>query len=83
MIGYCSDQTERSYKFFEDQDHGNGIENLAHIADVLLLLKECRNTNGEINITSFVLETQDFNDLWKDQLWSFLQENGFGQYIPE
>lgn len=83
MIDYCSDQAERTYKLFEDKEYSNGFENLAHTADVLLLLKESRNEIGEVNITSFILKTKDFEELWKDQLWSFLQENGYGQYIPE
>lgn len=83
MIEYCSDQAERTYKLFEDKEDSNGFENLAHTADVLLLLRESYDSVGEINITAFILKTKDFDELWRDQLWSFLQENGFGQYIPE
>jgi hypothetical protein len=83
MFEYCSDQAEKSYRFFEDRESNHGMEYLAHVADVLLLLKESRSTTGSTNIDVFVNQCNDLEDSWKEQIWVFLQQNGFGQYLPE
>lgn len=77
MIEYCSAQAERAYNLFEDGEIDNGMEFLAHLADVLDLMKESRT------ITEFAKSVQDLNELDKDSVYSHLHENGFGQYIPE
>lgn len=83
MIKYCSDQAEKAYKLFEDKEVDYGLECLAHLADVLLILKESRSDSGIANINSFVNQCSDLTDIWKEQIWVSFQENGFGQYIPE
>jgi hypothetical protein len=83
MFEYCSDQAEKSYKFFEDRESEHGLEYLAHLADVLLLLKESRSTTGSTNINGFVNRCNELDDTWKEPIWVFLQQNGFGQYLPE
>lgn len=77
MIEYCSAQAERAYSLLEDNEIDNSMEFLAHLADVLQLLKDTRS------ITEFAKSVQDLNDLDKDSVYSHLHENGFGQYIPE
>lgn len=77
MIEYCSAQAERAYNLFEDNEIDNGMEFLAHLADVLSFLKESRS------ITEFAKMVQELNDLDKDSVYAHLHENGFGQYIPE
>lgn len=83
MYEYCSEQAERAYKLFEDGDTENGLNFLAHLADVLQLLKDNRSSNEFPNITGFCADVADFNELEKDAVFTFLQENGYGQYIPE
>lgn len=77
MIEYCSAQAERAYNLFEDDEIDNGMEFLAHLADVLQLMKESKT------ITEFALRVQELNELDKDSVYSHLHESGFGQYIPE
>lgn len=77
MINYCSEQAERSYNLFEDGEIDNGLGFLAHLADVLSLLKEAKT------ITEFAKLAQSLDELDKDSVYSHLHENGFGQYIPE
>lgn len=83
MFQYCSDQVERAYKLLEDNENKSGMEYLAHVADVLLMLKDSRVSAGSTNLDEFASRTKDFPELWRDQLWSFFQENGLGQFIPE
>lgn len=83
MNDYCSEQAEKSYKFFEDNESEHGLECLAHLADVLLLLKESRSATGVVNISTFTNQVLKLDERWKEQIWICLQENGFGQYIPE
>jgi len=83
MFEYCSEQAERSYKLLEDQDQENGLDYLAHLADILLLITESKNDSGTVNIGEFTNRANELTDIWKEQLWAFLQEKGFGQFIPE
>lgn len=83
MFEYCSTQAERSYKLLEDGDMENGLQFLAHLADVLQFLVEAKSSQGTTNINEFAKSVLELNDLDKDQVYTHLQENGFGQYIPE
>jgi hypothetical protein len=83
MFEYCSTQAERAYKLIEDNDVENGMQFLAHLADVLQFLVEARTTQGVTQINQFAKSLKDLDELEKDQVYTHLQENGFGQYIPE
>lgn len=83
MYQYCSEQAERAYKLFEDGETENGMLFLAHLADVLALLKDNRDTQDRPNITGFASDALEFDELNKDAVFTHLQENGYGQYIPE
>lgn len=83
MYQYCSEQAERAYKLFEDGEVENGMQFLAHLADVLVMLKDNRDTQDRANITGFAGDVAEFNELDKDAVFTYLQENGYGQYIPE
>lgn len=83
MFEYCSAQAERAYKMLEDGETENGMIFLAHLADVLQFLVEARNTQGSTNIVTFVQGIRELNEIDKDQVYTHLQENGFGQFIPE
>lgn len=83
MFEYCSNQAERAYKLLEDGDSENGMQFLAHLADVLQFLVEARSSQGATNINEFAQSVLELNELDKDQVYTHLQENGFGQYIPE
>jgi len=83
MYEYCSNHAERIYKLFEDGDAENGFDYLGHLADVLQLLKEHRSSQELPNITSFCVSVAAFSELEKDAVYTFLQEHGYGQYIPE
>jgi flagellin-specific chaperone FliS len=83
MFEYCSKHAERAYKLLEDGDYDNGMEFLAHLADVLQMLTDSRNSQGTTNITLFAQSIKEFDESGRDQLYSHLQETGFGQYIPE
>ena len=83
MYEYCSEQAERTYKLIEDGDVDNGLNFLGHLADVLQLLKEHRTSQEQANITGFCASVAEFDELEKDAVFTFLQENGYGQYIPE
>ncbi len=83
MYQYCSEQAERAYKLFEDGETENGMSFLAHLADVLAILKDNRDTQDRPNITGFASDVLEFNELDKDAVFTHLQENGYGQYIPE
>ena len=83
MYQYCSEQAERTYKLIEDGDADNGLNFLGHLADVLQLLKEHRSSQELPNITAFCVSVSEFDELEKDAVFTFLQENGYGQYIPE
>lgn len=83
MFEYCSRQAERAYKLIEDGDVDNGLDFLAHLADVLNLLAESRNSQGVTSINEFAQSVRELNENEKDDIYAFFQENGFGQYIPE
>lgn len=83
MYGYCSEQAERTYKLFEDGEIENGMSFLAHLADVLAMLKDNRDNQDRPNIIGFAKDITQLNDLDKDAVFTYLQENGYGQYIPE
>ena len=83
MFEYCSAQAERVYKLLEDGDTENGMYFLGHLADVLQLLVDARTTQGITTITEFAQSPRRLEDIEKDQVYTHLQENGFGQYIPE
>ena len=83
MYQYCSEQAERAYKLFEDGEIENGMSFLAHLADVLALLKDNRDTQDRASITGFTSDVMEFDELNKDAVFTHLQENGYGQYIPE
>lgn len=83
MFEYCSRQAERAYKLIEDGDVDNGLDFLAHLADVLNLLAESRNSQGVTSINEFAQSVRELNENEKDDIYTFFQENGFGQYIPE
>lgn len=83
MFEYCSAQAERAYKLMEDGDQENGMHFLAHLADVLQFLVDARNSQGYINIDEFAVSIKEFEELDRDQVYTHLQENGFGQHIPE
>jgi hypothetical protein len=83
MFEYCSAQAERAYKLLEDGDQQNGLEFLAHLADVLNLLVESRTSQGTTSIGEFAISVREFSELDKDQVYTHMQENGFGQYIAE
>jgi hypothetical protein len=83
MFEYCSNQAERAFKLLEDGDTDNGMSYFAHLADVLQLLVQSRNSQGLVSINEFTQSILDLDDLDKDQVFTHLQENGYGQYIPE
>lgn len=83
MYHYCSEQAERTYKLFEDGEIENGMAFLAHLADVLAMLKDNRDSQDRPNISGFASDVLDLNELDKDAVFTHLQENGYGQYIPE
>jgi hypothetical protein len=83
MFGYCSEQAERAYRLIEDGDAENGLVFLAHLADTLQMLVEAKNSQGVVNINEFAQNVKNMEELDKDQIYAHLQENGFGQYIPE
>jgi len=83
MFEYCSAQAERAYKLMEDNDVENGMQFLAHLADVLQFLVQARTSQGTTHIDEFAKSVRVLDELEKDQVYTHLQENGFGQYIPE
>lgn len=83
MFEYCSLQAERSFKLIEDGDTENGLQFLAHLADVLQMLVDARTVQGYTSINDFAQQVLGFNEVEKDQIFAHFQENGFGQYIPE
>jgi hypothetical protein len=83
MFEYCSTQAERAYKLMEDDDVENGMQFLAHLADVLQFLVQARTSQGITHIDEFAKSVRVLDELEKDQIYTHLQENGFGQYIPE
>lgn len=83
MYQYCSEQAERTYKLFEDGEIENGMSFLAHLADTLAMLKDNRDSQDRPNIAGFAKDVTELNDLDKDAVFTYLQENGYGQYIPE
>jgi hypothetical protein len=83
MFEYCSTQAERAYKLLEDGEIEVGLQFLAHLADVLQMLVEAKNSQGITNINEFAKLVKEMDELDKDQIYSHFIENGFGQYIPE
>ena len=83
MFEYCSTQAERAYKLLEDGDVDVAMHDLAHLADVLQMLVEARNSQGMTNINDFAKSLKELPELAKDQVYTHFQENGFGQHIPE
>lgn len=83
MFEYCASQAYRAYKLLEDNDYDNGMQYLAHLADVLQFLTDARTSQGTTSINEFANAVLDLNELEKDQVYTHMQENGFGQYIPE
>lgn len=83
MFEYCLNEAERSYKLIEDGDIENGMDYAAHLIDVLQMLVDARNAQGVTNISEFSMTAKELNEIERDQVYSHLQENGFGQYIPE
>jgi len=83
MFTYCSTQAERAYKLLEDGEIEVGLQFLAHLADVLQMLVEAKNSQGITNINEFAKLVKEMDELDKDQIYSHFIENGFGQYIPE
>jgi hypothetical protein len=83
MYEYCSTQAERAYRLLEDGEVDVAMQDLAHLADVLQMLVDAKNSQGITNINDFARSLQDLPELDKDQVYTHFQENGFGQFIPE
>lgn len=83
MFEYCSTQAERAYKLLEDGEVDIALQDLGHLADILQMLTEARNSQGITNINDFARGLRDLPELDKDQVYTHFQANGFGQYIPE
>lgn len=83
MHQYCFEQSERAYKLIEDGDIDNGLAFLQHLTDVLELLKDNRTPQETANIVTFCAGVVKFHEFDKDAVFTHLQENGYGQYIPE
>lgn len=83
MFEYCSNQAERAYSLIEDGDVDNGLSKLAHLADVLQLLVESKQSTGVISINTFAQSVKELDENDKDGVYVHFQEHGFGQYIPE
>lgn len=81
MFDYCANQASRAYNLLEDGED-SGLDFLAHLSDVLQFLVESQSTQG-IAINSFTKLVLDLNEIEKDQIFTHMQEHGFGQYIPE
>jgi len=83
MFEYCSTQAERSYKLLEDGDSEISLQILGHLADILQLLVDSKNSQGIVNIGNFANSIKDLTEEDKDQIYAHFQGTGFGQYIPE
>lgn len=83
MFEYCSNQAERAYKLIEDGEVENGQAFLGHLADVLQMLVQARTSQGTTSIDEFANSARELDEFDKDQVYTHLQENGFGQHIPE
>jgi flagellin-specific chaperone FliS len=83
MFDYCSEQAERAYKLLEDGDSENSLQILGHLADILQLLVESKNTQGVVSIGNFANSIKELSEDDKDQIYTHFQGAGFGQYIPE
>jgi len=83
MFEYCSTQAERAYRLLEDGEVDVAMQDLAHLADVLQMLVDAKNSQGITNVNDFARSLQDLPELDKDQVYTHFQENGFGQFIPE
>ena len=82
MFSYCSNQAERAYKLIEDGEVDIGLSKLGHLADVLQMLITSQS-NGMTNIDKFALEVKELPDYDKEEVYTHLQEHGFGQHIAE
>jgi hypothetical protein len=83
MFEYCSTQAERAYRLLEDGEVDVAMQDLAHLADVLQMLVDAKNSQGVTNINDFAKSVKELPELDKDQVYSHFIENGFGQFIPE
>ena len=83
MFEYCSTQAERAYRLLEDGEIEVAMQDIAHLADVLQMLVDARNTQGTTNLNDFAKSLKELPELDKDQVYSHFIETGFGQYIPE
>jgi flagellin-specific chaperone FliS len=83
MFEYCSNNAERAYKLIEDGEIDVGLEQLGHLADILQMLRNSKNSSGTISINTFAQEVRVLDEIDKDAVYTHLQENGFGQYISE
>ena len=81
MLEYCANQSQRAYNLVEDGED-TALDFLAHLTDVLQFLSESQNTHW-ININAFTKRVLDLNEFEKDQIFTYMQETGFGQHIPE
>ena len=83
MFEYCSTQAERAYRLLEDREVDVAMQDLAHLADILQMLVDAKNSQGITNINDFAKSVKELPELDKDQVYSHFIENGFGQFIPE
>jgi flagellin-specific chaperone FliS len=83
MFEYCLSQADRSFKLIEDGDLENGLDDLSHLIDILQMLIDSKNSQGLVNIGGFSQSLKHLDEFSKDQIYTHLQENGFGQFIPE
>ena len=83
MFEYCSNIAERAFTLIEDGDSENGLSKLGHLADILQLLVEARTSTGTTGIGAFANSLRDLEEVDKDEVYTHMQENGFGQHIPE
>jgi hypothetical protein len=83
MFEYCSTQAERAYRLLEDGEVDVAMQDLAHLADILQMLVDAKNSQGITNINDFAKSVKELPELDKDQVYSHFIENGFGQFIPE
>lgn len=83
MFEYCSTRAEQAYRLIEDGETTVGLSNLGHLADVLQMLVNSKNSSGVTSIDVFAKELRDLSEIDKDAVYTHLQENGFGQHIAE
>lgn len=83
MFEFCSNVAERAYKLIEDGDTENGLNKLGQLADVLQFLVDARTSTGTTGIGVFANSLKELEEIDKDEVYTHLQENGFGQFIAE